>query len=53
MRYEICGSFENPKKAKQYARFSAIASTMEEANEKAREWEECKRYPYIWIEQKN
>ena len=51
MRYEVCGSFENPKRAKQYARFSAIASTIEEAENKAREWESQGRYTYIWIEE--
>lgn len=50
MSYLICGSFENPKKARTYARFSAIASTIEEAQAKAQEWENEGRYTYIWIE---
>lgn len=50
MKYEICEAFENPKKARQYARFSAIAYTMQEAEQIAKSWQESNRYPFVWIE---
>jgi len=52
MKYTVCGSFENPKTAKSYARFSSKSdyATAQEAQALADEWTEEKRYAWIWIE---
>jgi hypothetical protein len=53
MKYKVHGSFENPKKAKSYARFSSLLDypTAQEAQLLADEWTEGKRYAWIWIEE--
>ena len=53
MKYTVHGSFENPKKAKSYARFSSLLDypTAQEAQLLANEWTEGKRYAWIWIEE--
>ena len=52
MKYVVHGSFENPNKAKQYARFSSKEdfATMDEAEKELDKWTSSAKYPYIWIE---
>lgn len=52
MKYTVHGSFENPKTAKQYARFSSRLDygTREEAEALASQWKEERDYKFIWIE---
>ena len=50
MRYVVHGSFENPNKAKSYARFSsAFFLTREEAE--AQLWKSTRTYTYQWVEE--
>jgi hypothetical protein len=55
MKYTVCGSFENPKTAKSYARFSSKSdyATAQEAQWVLEEWEAEKRYAWTWIEVSN
>jgi hypothetical protein len=52
MSYRVHGAYENPKKAKQYARFTSRLDyqTREEAEALAEAWKVERDYPYIWIE---
>ena len=51
MRYVVHGSFENPNKAKSYARFSsAFFLTREEAEAEAQLWKSTRTYTYQWVE---
>lgn len=51
-KWITCGSFENPKRAKSYARFSSREDyqTQEEAEALAQEWRKEERYAFIWVE---
>lgn len=52
MKYIVCGSFENPNKAAQYARFSSKDfTTEEEASQEVDRWTQVAKYPYIWVEE--
>jgi hypothetical protein len=53
MKYIVCGSYENPKKAKSYARFSSKLDyqTQEEAQILAETWKIERDYLYVWIEE--
>ena len=53
MKYIVCGSFENPKTAKSYARFSSKSdyATAQEAQWELDEWTKEKKYSWIWIEE--
>lgn len=53
MKYTVCGAFDNPNKAKQYARFSSKLdyATEEEAIQELEKWTREAKYPYIWIEE--
>jgi len=53
MKYTVNGSFDNPKTARQYARFSSKLDyeTFQEAQIEADKWTEEKRYAWIWIEE--
>ena len=52
MKWIACGSFQNPKKAKQFVRFSSQEefATQEEAEQLAQEWKEEGRYTFVWTE---
>ena len=51
MKYVVHGSFENPSKAKSYARFSsAFFLTREEAEEEAQLWKSTRTYTFQWVE---
>ena len=52
MKYTVHGSFENPKTAKSYARFSSKLdyATREEAENLMKEWKTERDYKFIWIE---
>jgi hypothetical protein len=51
-KWVACGSFENPKKARQFAQFSSKLdyATQEEAEEEAQQWRTENRYSFIWVE---
>ena len=51
-KWIVCGSFENPNKAKQYARFSSKLdyTSEQEAIEELEKWTEQAKYPFIWVE---
>jgi hypothetical protein len=52
MKYTVHGSFVNPNKAKEYARFSSKDfATEEEASEEVDKWTQVAKYPYIWVEE--
>jgi hypothetical protein len=52
-KWIACGSFENPKKARSYARFSSKEdyATREQAEREAQQWQNEKRYAFVWIEE--
>lgn len=52
-KYTVHGSFEDPKRAKSYARFSSKEdyATAQEAQWVLEEWTREKRYAWIWIEE--
>ena len=52
-KWIACGSFQNPKKARSYARFSSKDShaTKEQAEQEAQKWRNENRYAFIWIEE--
>jgi hypothetical protein len=52
-KYTVHGSFENPKTAKSYARFTSKEdyATAQEAQWELERWTEEKRYSWIWIEE--
>jgi len=54
-RYTVHGAFDNPKRAREYARFTHkdTFDTQQEAELIAQEWRESERYPYVWIEHKS
>lgn len=51
-KWIACGAFENPKRAKSYARFSSKLdyATQEEAEEEAQRWRNENRYAFVWVE---
>lgn len=51
-KWIACGTFENPQKAKSYARFSSKLdyATQEEAEAEAQRWRDEQRYAFIWVE---
>lgn len=51
-KWITCGAFENPKKARSFARFSSKENyaTEEEAEALADQWRKENRYSYIWVE---
>lgn len=53
MKFTVHGAYENPQKARSYARFSSKLdyATLEEAQEVAKIWETERDYPYIWVEE--
>ena len=52
MKYIVYGSFENPKTAKSYARFSSPDFlTKEEAEAEAQLWKSTRTYTYQWVEE--
>jgi len=53
MKYVVNGSFENPNKAKTYARFSSPDFlTRQEAEAELQLWKSTRTYTYQWIEEK-
>jgi len=52
-KYTVHGSFENPKTAKSYARFTSKEdyATAQEAQWVLDEWTREKRYAWMWIEE--
>lgn len=50
--FTVHGAFENPQRAKSYARFSSPEdyATRQEAEQLLKDWQGEKRYTYIWIE---
>lgn len=54
MKYTVHGSFENPKRAKSYARFTSKEdyATREEAEALASQWKSERDYAFIWIEER-
>ena len=52
-KYTVHGSFENPKTAKSYARFTSKEdyATAQEAQRVLDEWTQDKRYAWMWIEE--
>lgn len=53
MKYTVHGSFENPNKAKNYARFSSPDFTAREAAEVELElWKMSRTYTFQWIEER-
>jgi hypothetical protein len=52
MKYTVHGSFVNPNKAKEYARFSSKDfATEEEASLEVDKWTRIAKYPFIWVEE--
>lgn len=51
-KWIACGSFTDPKRSKEYARFSSREAhlSQESAEAEAQEWRESNRYSYVWIE---
>lgn len=51
-KWIACGAFDNPRKAREYARFSSKVDylTEEEAKAEAEAWRVENRYPFTWIE---
>lgn len=51
-KWITCGSFDNPKTAKSYARFSSKLdyTTQEEAENEAQLWRNENRYAFVWVE---
>lgn len=51
--FTVHGAFENPQKAKSYARFSSPKdyATRQEAEQLMKQWQSGLRYTYIWIEE--
>ena len=51
-KWIACGAFENPQRAKNYARFSSKLdyTTQEEAEAEAQQWRNENRYAFIWVE---
>jgi hypothetical protein len=54
MSYRVHGAYENPQKAKNYARFTSRLdyATREEAEALAEAWKVERDYKFIWIEGK-
>lgn len=52
-KWVACGSFSNPKRSKEFVRFSSKVSysTKEEAESEANQWRNEKRYAFIWVEE--
>ncbi len=52
-KYTVHGAYENPKRARSYARFSSRLdyNTREEAEKLLKEWKSERDYPYMWIEE--
>ncbi len=52
-KYTVHGAYENPKRARSYARFSSRLDydTREEAEKLLEEWKSERNYPYLWIEE--
>lgn len=52
-KFTVHGSFEDPKKAKSYARFSSLLDypTREGAEEMLKIWKIERDYKFIWIEE--
>ena len=54
IKFTVHGSFENPKTAKQYARFSSPDFlTVEEAERELELWKSTRTYTYQWIEKRD
>lgn len=52
MKYVVHGSFENPNKARNYARFSSPDfTTREEAEAELQLWKSTRTYTYQWVEE--
>jgi len=52
VEYVVHGSFENPRRAKNYARFSSPNfSTKAEAEAEAQLWKSTRTYTFQWIEE--
>lgn len=51
-KWIACGSFSNPKKAREYARFSSkdLHDTEELAQLEMQAWQKENRYPFLWVE---
>ena len=51
-KWIACGSFSNPKRARDYIRFYSKVDwqTEKEAQNEAKIWEKEKRYQFIWVE---
>jgi hypothetical protein len=51
-KYTVHGSFENPQRAKSYARFTSKEdyATREEAEAVVQQWKTQRDYTFIWIE---
>jgi hypothetical protein len=51
-KWIACGSFTDPKRSKEYMRFSSKQEweREEQAENEAQLWREEKRYTFVWIE---
>jgi len=54
-KFTVHGSFEDPKKAKSYARFSSLLDypTREGAQDLLDLWKSERDYKFLWIEEAN
>ena len=52
-KYTVHGAYDDPKRARQYARFSSRLdyATREEAEVVLEEWKVTRDFPYLWIEE--
>ena len=52
-KWVVCGSFQDPKRAKEYIKFTSKLDydTQEGAEQEAQAWRDRDRYKFIWIEQ--
>ena len=53
MKYIVCGAFDNPNKANNYARFSSKLdyATEDDAMKELERWTAEAKYEFIWIEE--
>ena len=51
-KWVTCGAVTNPKTSKEYPKFYSKEDydTEEKAQEIAQQWQNEKRYPFIWVE---
>ena len=52
-KWIVCGSFADPKRAKEYIKFTSKLDydTQERAEREAQAWRDRERYKFIWTEE--